>query len=511
MQTSPSAISTIATGDACQENIMRGEEPRSSWPRWLSFVLVLVLVIGAIGGYIAWDRGFREHPQPEWVTATPEMRFKYGSIGAEHDAGIPYWIFYVLPRIFPEKLPGAGGYAALGVPWEQGQELPVGFTKKVIGFPRVANTCAVCHTATYRLKADENPAFVVAGPAHTTNVEGFFRYLVDCAKDPRFNADNLMREINLVTKLDLIDRVLYRFFIIPITKQRLLEREAQFAWIYRKDFPEWGRGRDDAMNLTKYFMIKQPMDNTFGPTDMPSVWNLQKYKPEKGMFLNLAGDSHDPYSVIMDSALGLLGAAPHDKNDFLAQVKWMHDYLSVLPAPKYPLAFDAMKAARGKSVFDANCAQCHASERTGTRIPLAEVGTDRNRLDSWNKDAAVAANKVVRDMGLERKGLVEETLNGYVASFLDGIWLRSPYLHNGSVPTLRDLLEPVEQRPRVFYRGYDLLDGEKVGFVTTGADAERVGTRYDVSEKGGGNQGHTYGTTLTPEEKDALVEYLKTL
>jgi hypothetical protein len=114
-------------------------------------------------------------------------------------------------------------------------------------------------------------------------------------------------------------------------------------------------------------------------------------------------------------------------------------------------------------------------------------------------------------MGLERKGLVEETLNGYVASFLDGIWLRSPYLHNGSVPTLRDLLEPVEQRPRVFYRGYDLLDGEKVGFVTTGADAERVGTRYDVSEKGGGNQGHTYGTTLTPEEKDALVEYLKTL
>ena len=97
---------------------------------------------------------------------------------------------------------------------------------------------------------------------------------------------------------------------------------------------------------------------------------------------------------------------------------------------------------------------------------MAEVGTDRNRLDSWNKDAAVAANKVVSDMGLERKGLVEETLNGYVASFLDGIWLRSPYLHNGSVPTLRDLLEPVEQRPKVFYRGYDLLDGEKVGFVT---------------------------------------------
>jgi mono/diheme cytochrome c family protein len=265
------------------------------------------------------------------------------------------------------------------------------------------------------------------------------------------------------------------------------------------------------MNLTKYFMIKMPMDDSFGPTDMPSVWNLQKYKPEKGMLLNLAGDSHDPYSVIMDSAMGLLGAAPKNRNEFVGHVKWLHEYLSALPAPKYPLAIDTQKAAGGKAVFDANCAQCHASERTGTRVPVAEVGTDRNRLDTWSKEAAVAANKVVRDMGLERKGLVEEDLVGYIASFLDGIWLRAPYLHNGSVPTLRDLLEPVEVRPKVFYRGYDLYDADKVGFVSQGPEAQRVGTRHDVSAKGGGNQGHTYGTTLAPDEKEALLEYLKTL
>ncbi len=58
------------------------------------------------------------------------MRFKYGSIGAERDAGIPYWIFYVLPRMFPEKIPGPNGFASFGVSWEQGQELPIGFTKK---------------------------------------------------------------------------------------------------------------------------------------------------------------------------------------------------------------------------------------------------------------------------------------------------------------------------------------------------------------------------------------------
>jgi mono/diheme cytochrome c family protein len=491
--------------------MMANEKRAHSQRGAIGIVLLVLAALGAVAGYIAWDRGFREHPQPDWTTATAEMRFKYGSIGAEQDAGIPYWIFYVLPRMFPEKLPGPGGYAALGVPWEQGQELPVGFTKKVIGFPRVANNCAVCHTATYRTKPDSIPIFVVAGGSNTTNVEAFFRFLVDCAKDPRFDADNLMREIELGTDLDWIDRGLYRFFVIPITKKRLLEREAQFKWIYRKDFPEWGRGRDDAMNLTKYFMVKQPMDDTFGPTDMPSVWNLRKYRPEKGMFMNLAGDSHDAYSVIMDSALGLLGAPPKDKDAFVGQVKWLHEYLGALQAPKYPFPIDTQRAASGKAVYDAHCASCHASERTGTRMPVTEVGTDRNRLDSWNKEAAIAANNVVKKMGLERKGLVEQTLDGYIASFLDGIWLRAPFLHNGSVPTLRDLLEPVERRPRTFYRGYDVYDPVKVGFVSEGDDAKRVGTLHDVSLKGNGNQGHPYGVQLPALEKEALLEFLKTL
>lgn len=492
---------------------MNTSNSRKTWFTVIGLVVLLIVVIGAIVGY---DRGFRERPQPEWVTATPETRFKYGSIGAEHDAGVPYWIFYVLPRIFPEKLSQdgkivPGGYAALGVPWEMGQELPVGFTKKTIGFPRVANNCAVCHTTSYRVAPDANPVFVVGGPAHTTNVEGFFRYLIDCAKDPRFNADILMAEINRVTNLDLIDKLLYRFFIIPITKQRLLEREAQFAWIYRKDFPDWGRGRDDAMNLTKYFMIRAPMDDTFGPTDMPSVWNLKKYVWEKGHRLNYAGDSHDSYSVVMDSALGLLGAAPAHKDEFLQQVKWLHAYLSELPPPKYPFPIDDNKAATGRTVFVAECARCHASELTGRPLPIAEVGTDRGRLDSWNKGAAIKANQVVKEMGLERRGLVEEDLQGYVVPFLDGIWLKAPYLHNGSVPTLRDLLEPATQRPKVFWRGYDVYDPIKVGFVTDTPEAQRVGTRLDTGSRAGGNQGHEFGSQLSGADKAALLEYLKTL
>ena len=139
----------------------------ASKKRKLMRVFAVVLVLAAAGGLFTWYKFFREEAQPQWITGDPEMRFKYGSIGAERDAGIPYWIFYVLPRMFPEKIPGTNGFASFGVSWEQGQELPVGFTKKVIGFARVGNNCASCHTTNYRLTENETPTFVTAGPGHT--------------------------------------------------------------------------------------------------------------------------------------------------------------------------------------------------------------------------------------------------------------------------------------------------------------------------------------------------------
>jgi len=477
----------------------------------VTVILLVLLVIAGAVGYIGWERFFREYPQPDWVMESDELRFKYGSIGAEYDAGIPYWIFYVLPRVFPDKFPGPGGYDSLGVVWEQGRELPVGFTKKTIGFPRLANNCASCHVASYRSKPDEAPTLVVTGPNHTLNLEAFFRLLVDTARDPRFNADTLMREINQVTELDWIDRLAYRFLIIPITKKRLLEREQQFAWIYREDFPEWGKGRDDAMNLTKYFMIGEKMDDTLGPTDMPSVWNLKKYRHDKGNRMNWAGDSHNVRSVIMDSALGLLGAEPKDHDDFIAQIDWLVEYLGNYPAPEYPFPVDAQLAQQGKSVFEAECARCHASDITGVPIPLKDVNTDGERLKTWTKEYAIKANQVASDMGIERMGLVEEDLIGYVVPFLDGIWLRGPYLHNGSVPTLMDLLRPASERPALFWRGYDVYDQENVGFISQGEEAERIGTSFDTTQRSNGNGGHEFGSGLAEADKRALVEYMKAL
>ncbi len=142
-------------------------------------------------------------------------------------------------------------------------------------------------------------------------------------------------------------------------------------------------------------------------------------------------------------------------------------------------------------------------------IPIYEIATDRNRLDTWTKEAAEGMNEAVAAMGIEREGMIKT--NGYVAMPLDGLWLRAPYLHNGSVPSLRDLLEPEERRAKVFNSGYDVYDPTRVGFVTQGEEAERVGFTYDTRLKGNGNKGHLYGTHLSPREKKALIEYMKTL
>ena len=71
---------------------------------------------------------------------------------------------------------------------------------------------------------------------------------------------------------------------------------------------------------------------------------------------------------------------------------------------------------------------------------------------------------------------------------LDGLWLRAPYLHNGSVPTLRDLLEPAAQRPAEFYRGNDLYDPVRMGFVAMQpAHGERHFFKVDTRAAGNSN------------------------
>jgi len=111
------------------------------------------------------------------------------------------------------------------------------------------------------------------------------------------------------------------------------------------------------------------------------------------------------------------------------------------------------------------------------------------------------------------------SLLAYKARPLNGIWATAPYLHNGSVPTLYDLLLPKrrdkdsddgEYRPDRFTVGHREFDPEKVGFITVKSDDRKL--LFETHRKGNSNAGHEYYTrNLTKEERMALVEYMKTL
>jgi len=190
-----------------------------------TLLAVAVLVVLAAGLAI-WYQIYREEPQPGWITADQRDNFLYGSIGAERTAGIPYWIWLVLPRICPDHLPGQGGYAALGRPWEEGKEMPAGFTKKTVGYIRVAANCALCHAVPSRPGPNEVPGIVLAARDQSADPQPLQTFLAQCAQDPHFNADDILSEIDMATKLSLPQRLLYKYVLIPRTRRALLDRSA---------------------------------------------------------------------------------------------------------------------------------------------------------------------------------------------------------------------------------------------------------------------------------------------
>jgi hypothetical protein len=93
------------------------------------------------------------------------------------------------------------------------------------------------------------------------------------------------------------------------------------------------------------------------------------------------------------------------------------------------------------------------------------------------------------------------------AGVLMGIWATGPYLHNGSVPTIYELLSPPEERRPVFWVGDRRFDAEKLGFVSEEAPGL---FRFDTGERGNGNGGHAFPPGgYTHAERMAVIEYLK--
>lgn len=198
----------------------------------------------------------------------------------------------------------------------------------------------------------------------------------------------------------------------------------------------------------------------------------------------------------------------------------IYAYIESIEAPRYPFAIDRQLAERGEQVFVRSCVECHGTygddptwpER---RIPIDRVGTDPVRLTALSREHRVA----YRDSWLADYGKSEILINpgGYVAPPLDGIWASAPYLHNGSVPTLWHLLHS-DQRPTIWRRTPEGYDQQRVGLEIETFEGSPPATTareyreyFDTRFRGKSAAGHTFPDALSETEKQALLEYLKTL
>jgi len=244
--------------------------------------------------------------------------------------------------------------------------------------------------------------------------------------------------------------------------------------------------------------------------------------------------------------------------------------------PRDIFGIDDKLAARGKPLFDANCGACHGEQPTAGHpqtwiTPVDAVGTDPKMVLNSGRTSdpglfsgvplpppgigffsnpakthdilakavlgSIAAKAFVPQGGVGRAlkqdglsdlanpfGTAISTLNdlfkpastaggaAYEARVLRGIWATAPYLHNGSVPSLWELMTPAKQRTSTFMVGSRVFDPKNVGYATDQSPFKSGAFAVDpMNTNGNGNGGHEFGTTLTVDDRWAIIEYLKTL
>mgnify|MGYP001235187355 CR=1 FL=1 len=508
--------------------MINGQNTRCNW--WKVICLTTLFLFMTIGGLLA-SRFLVDEPV---YYADDEDHFKYGSLGGEREAGFPYWIWKALPRVCAAQLPEGQRspgqeYKALGFVYEGEKPLPIGMSmRRYTGVDRVFLNCASCHASTVRETPASEPRIYTGMPAHRLNLMAFERFLFDCAKSATFTPDLIVPAIQeLGGNLSYFDQFVVYPVAVHLMRARLVALDQRLSFMLNKGPErEWGPGRVDTWAFGKallnFRMDLAPEREHIGVADFPSIW-LQK--PRQGMQLHWDGNNTSVEERNRSAAFGT-GATPPTLDR--VAMKRLEDWLLRREPPAYPFLVDTNLAAKGAPIYKQYCSRCHGvsgrnfdGELVGTVLPIGEIKTDRHKLDSYTGELAVNQNLLYAGTNdpTERFSHFRKT-NGYANMPLDGIWLRAPYLHNGSVPTLRDLLEPRSKRPTKFYRGYDVYDQQRVGFVST--VSEERGQQFFLfdttdgkghSQPGNGHDGHEgarYGTELSDADKAALVEYLKT-
>lgn len=485
------------------------------------------LAVLGIGGIVAWRYLLSPETTPSYEKITDH--FKYGTIGSEV-TGLPFWVWKALPELYPDKLPN-GDLSAFGLLYEtdasgKKRDLPIGLSRRTLqGVERAWFNCALCHTGTVQKTAGGGRETVVGMPSNNLDFYGLVTFIVGLADDPKLGPDSLIPAMKKAgAPLDFIDEAVWRYIAIPTLRETLLQQRAALTPLLAYQ-PPWGPGRVDTFNPYKVIQFHQKFSDLteaekIGVSDFPSIFNQ---RPRGDQHMELHWDGNNP-SLQERNLSAALGAGVTEQSVDHAAIDRVADWLLDFHPAASPYKPDPAKVETGKAIYAAQCASCHGAQGSDGYIfegaylgkvdPNGKLGVDKSRLDSYTEKLRDYQLTLFADVdGGKYKFRYFRKTDGYANLPLDGLWLRAPYLHNGSVPTLADLLLPPEQRPKAFLRGSDVLDAEKGGFVAPACDPTAgidKGFCFDTTVRGNGNGGHLYGTDLSEADKQALVAYLLT-
>ena len=248
-------------------------------------------------------------------------------------------------------------------------------------------------------------------------------------------------------------------------------------------------------------------------SDIPALWHMQK---KNALYYTAVGRGDFTKLLFQASVLGIRDstAARFAQERFVHIAAWIQ---SIEP-PKYPMTIDHTLATQGEAIFQKKCKGCHGTYGENETYPNKVVALEKIGTDPLYASYA-ADSKIVEWYNKSWFAFSEpkswfEPEQGYMAPPLDGIWATAPYLHNGSVPTIYEVLNS-KARPENWKRSKNSeakdYDWKKVGWKYKTKNSGGGHLTYNTTLPGYGNQGHTFADKLTEEQRWALVEYLKTL
>ncbi len=444
--------------------------------------------------------------------------------------------------------------------------LPIGFANDNKKDAWVGLTCSACHTGQVNY---QETAMVIDGAPTMADFQTFF---IDLEKTMNYTLNSNVKfekfAVNVLgEKYNESSANELRSEFLKVTKSlsnrnSLNETKNPYGFARVDAFGQ-------IFNMVSAHDLGVPENKTEpdAPVSYPFLWDTPQSNLVQWNGL-LSNHGIGPLGRNVGEVLGVFGelefkpkAIGYPSSANIPNLAHLEKWVQELWSPQWPMdylgAIDVDKANKGEEHYNKECVSCHSLiNRTDpkrrifvTMVGLKDIGTDPvmainagrkgktgilegtkinilagEKFGAEAYKAQILTNAVegailrhpvediealaIDNLKIEKSDFNPIATPSYKARPLDGIWATAPYLHNGSIPNMWELLKPADKRVKSFYVGSREFDPKHIGFDMIKSE---MSSKFDTTLYSNSNSGHNYGTNLNEEQKWELMEFLKTL